>query len=333
MNPLATWRSTAAVVLGTLLIAGMAIGPAAAQGQAWPTKPIRLVAPFPPGSSIDLIARLLAQPMADALGQPIVVENKVGAGGNVGVDSVVKSPPDGYTIGIGARGPLAINPFLVDGMSYDPVKDVAPIAVFGSSAIVLWVRAENPAKTLQEFVAQAKAQPGKFNYASDGIGTTNHLGGEALKSAAKIDLVHVPYKGTAEAMTALLQGDVQIFPGGLPPLVGLYKAGKIRPLATAMTTREPQLPDVPTTGEAGIVGAEMYAWFAMFAPAGTPAEIIAKIRAALKSALDKPEVRDTLVSRGITPQLSTPQEMAKLVLDERAKWGPVIQATKAMKTN
>ena len=306
---------------------------AGANAQAWPTRPIKLIAPFPPGSSIDIIARLLAEPMGAVLGQPIVVENKVGAGGNVGVDAVVKSPKDGYTIGIGARGPLAINPFLVDSMSYDPVKDVAPIAIFGSSAIVLWVRAENPAKTLQEFVATAKAQPGKLNYASDGIGTTNHLGGEALKSAAQIDVVHVPYKGTQEALTALLQGDVQIFPAGLPPLVGQYKAGKIRPLATAMKARDAQLPDVPTTGEAGIAGAEMFAWFAMFAPAGTPPDILAKIRDALGTALAKPEVRDTLVSLGITPQLSTTQEFVKLVADEQAKWGPVIKATTSMKTN
>ena len=313
--------------------AALALGPGAIHAQAFPAKPVRLVAPFPPGSSIDLIARLIAQPMGDALGQPIVVENRVGAGGNVGVDAVVKSPKDGYTIGIGARGPLAINPFLVDGMSYDPVKDVAPIALFGSSAIVLWVSAEFHAKTMQEFVAAARSQPGKLNYASDGIGTTNHLGGEALRSAAKIDVVHVPYKGTAEAITALLQGDVHIFPGGLPPLVGQYKAGKIRPLAVAMKERIPQLPDVPTVGEVGLAGAEMYAWFAMFAPAGTPPDVIARIRDALGVALAKPEVKDRLVSLGITPQLSTPEELAKLVADEQAKWGPVIRATKAMKTS
>ena len=313
--------------------AALALGPGAIHAQAFPTKPVRLVAPFPPGSSIDLIARLIAQPMGDALGQPIVVENRVGAGGNVGVDAVVKSPKDGYTIGIGARGPLAINPFLVDGMSYDPVKDVAPIALFGSSAIVLWVSAEFPAKTMQEFVAAARSQPGKLNYASDGIGTTNHLGGEALRSAAKIDVVHVPYRGTAEAITALLQGDVHIFPGGLPPLVGQYKAGKIRPLAVALKERIAQLPDVPTVGEVGLAGAEMYAWFAMFAPAGTPPDVIAKIRDALATALAKPEVRERLVSLGITPQLSTPDELAKLVQDEQAKWGPLIRASKQMKAN
>jgi len=315
------------------MMAAAVLVPGAAWAQAFPSKPIRMIAPFPPGSSIDIIARLIAQPMGDTLGQPIVVENKVGAGGNVGVDAVLKSPKDGYTIGIGARGPLAINGFLVDSMPYDPVKDVAPIAIFGSSAIVLWVRAESPAKTLDDFVAQAKANPGKLNYASDGIGTTNHLGGEALKSTAKIDIVHVPYKGTQEALTALLQGDVQIFPAGLPPLVGNYKAGKIRPLATAMKARDGQLPDVPTVTEAGFAGAEMYAWFAMFAPAGTPPEVLAKLRDALGVALAKPEVRDKLVSLGITPQLSTPQEMAKLVTDEQAKWGPVIKASTTMKTN
>ncbi len=301
--------------------------------QAWPTKPIKLVAPFPPGSSIDIIARLIAQPMGDALGQPVVVENKVGAGGNIGVDSVVKSPKDGYTIGIGARGPLAINGFLVDNLSYDPVKDVAPIALFGSSAIVLWVSGDHPAKTMQEFVAQAKAQPGKFNYASDGIGSTNHLGGEALRSVAKVDLVHVPYKGTQEALVALLAGDVQIFPAGLPPLVGQWKAGKIRPLAVAMKERIPQMPDVPTVTEVGLAGAEMYAWFAMYAPAGTPSDVITKIRDALGTALAKPEIKDRLVSLGIAPQLSTPAELAQLVLDEQARWGPMIKATAAMKKN
>ena len=332
MNFSNVWHK-GAVAAGAALVALIALAPVSVQAQAWPTRPIRMIAPFPPGSSIDIIARLLAQPMGDVLGQPIVVENKVGAGGNVGVDAVVKSPRDGYTIGIGARGPLAINGFLVDSMSYDPVKDVAPIAIFGSSAIVLWVRAESPAKTLQEFVADAKANPGKLNYASDGIGTTNHLGGESLKSTAKIDIVHVPYKGTQEALTALLQGDVQIFPAGLPPLVGQYKAGKIRPLATAMKQRDSQLPDVPTVGEAGFAGAEMYAWFALFAPAGTPPEVLAKLRDALGVALAKPEVKDRLISLGITPQLSTPQEMAKLVQDEQAKWGPVIKASTAMKTN
>ena len=324
-----SWSRNFAILVGIALFAA-ANG---LQAQAWPSKPIRLIAPFPPGSSIDIIARLIADPMGQALGTTVVIENKPGAGGNLGVDAVVKAPKDGYTIGIGARGPLAINPFLVDGMPYDPVKDVAAIAVFGSSAIALWVRAEEPAKTLQEFIARAKAQPGKLNYASDGVGTTNHLGGEALKSAAGVDIVHVPYKGTQEALTALLQGDVQVFPGGLPPLVGQWKAGKIRPLATAMKSRDPQLPDVPTTGEAGLVGAEMFAWFAMFAPAGTPPDVLAKIREALGVALAKPEVKDRLVSLGITPQLSTPQDMAKLVQDEQAKWGPVIKASKAMKTN
>lgn len=319
--------------ISSLAFAAVVLATGLAQAQPWPNKPIRLVAPFPPGSSIDVIARLISQPMADALGQPVVIENKVGAGGNVGVDSVVKSPKDGYTIGIGARGPLAINPYLVDGMSYDPVKDVAPIAIFGSSAIVLWVSADNPAKTMQEFVAAAKAQPGKFNYASDGIGTTNHLGGEALRSAAGINIVHVPYKGTAEAITALLSGDVQIFPGGLPPLVGQYKAGKIRPLAVAMKERIPQLPDVPTVGEVGLVGAEMYAWFAMFAPAGTPPDVLVKIRNALGVALAKPDVKEKLIALGITPQLSTPEELANLVKEEQARWGPIIQSTKAMKTS
>ena len=320
-------------VVGLMVVALLAMAGDAALAQAFPTKPIRLVAPFPPGSSIDVIARLLAQPMGDALGQPIVVENRAGAGGNVGVDAVVKSPKDGYTIGIGARGPLAINGYLVDGMPYDPVKDVAPIALFGSSAIVLWVSADSPSKTLQDFVTAARNQPGKLNYASDGIGTTNHLGGEALRNAAKIDLVHVPYKGTAEAITALLQGDVHIFPGGLPPLVGQYKAGKIRPLAVAMKERIPQLPDVPTTGETGFTGAEMYAWFAMFAPAGTPPEVITRIRDALGTALAKPDVKERLVSLGITPELSTPEQLAKLVADEQAKWGPLIRASKQMKVN
>ena len=325
-------RRTSLALIATIAAAA-ALAPSTACAQEWPTKPIRLVAPFPPGSSIDIIARLLAQPMGDKLGQPIVVENKIGAGGNVGVGAVAKSPRDGYTIGIGGRGPLAINGFLVESMSNDPVKNLAPIAIFGSSAIVLWVRAESPAKTLPDFIAQAKASPGKLNFASDGIGTTNHLGGEVLKSTAKIDIVHIPYKGTQEALMALLQCDAQIFPASLAPLVGQYKAGKIRPLATAMKARDSQLPDVPTVGEVGFAGAEMYAWFAMFAPQGTPPEILAKIRDALGAALAESEVRDKLVSFGITPQLSTSQEMAKLLTEEQAKWGPVIRAQTSIKAN
>ena len=313
--------------------AALLVAATGASAQAWPTKPIRLIAPFPPGSSIDIIARLIAQPMGDVLGQTVVVENKAGAGGNIGVDAVLKSPKDGYTIGIGARGPLAINGFLVDNLSYDPVRDVAPIALFGSSAIVLWVSGDNPAKSMQEFVIAAKAQPGKINYASDGIGSTNHLGGEALRNVAKIDLVHIPYKGTQEALLALIQGDVQIFPAGLPPLVGQWKAGKIKPLAVAMPERIAQMPDVPTVAEVGLAGAEMHAWFAMFAPAGTPPDVIARIRDALGVALAKPEVKDKLIALGIMPQLSTPAAMAKLVLDEQARWGPVIKSTAAMKSN
>ena len=182
-------------------------------------------------------------------------------------------------------------------------------------------------------MALAKEKPGTLSFASTGMGTAQHLSGELFKRLAGIDIVHVPYKGTQEALTALLQGDVQIFPAGLPPLVGQYKAGKIRPLATAMKARDSQLPDVPTVTEAGFAGAEMYAWFAMFAPAGTPPEVLAKLRDALGTALAKPEVRDKLVSLGITPQLSTAQEMTKLVADEQAKWGPVIKASTSMKTN
>ena len=327
-----SWRRSA-VSVGTLLFAIMALAANPAHAQAWPAKPIRLVAPFPPGSSIDIIARLIASPMGDALGQTVVVENKVGAGGNVGVDFVVKSPKDGYTIGIGARGPLAINSFLVDNMPYDPLKDVAPIALFGSSAIVLLVSSEFPSRTIQEFVAAAKSNPGKYNYGSTGIGSTNHLGGEVLKKAGSLDLVHVPYKGTQEALLGLLQGDIHIFPAGLPPLLGQLKAGKIRALAVSDQQRLPQIPDVPTVAEVGLAGAEMSAWFAMFAPAGTPPEVIVKLRDALGTALAKPEVRNRLIADGITPQLSTPGELDKLMRDEHATWGAVIKASSIRKTN
>ncbi|MCC6193631.1 MAG: tripartite tricarboxylate transporter substrate binding protein [Burkholderiales bacterium] len=318
------------VLVAGMLVLGFAT-PASAQ--PYPTKPIRLVAPFPPGTAIDILSRLLGPPMGDALGQTIVVENKVGAGGNIGVDFVVKSPKDGYTIGIGSRGPLAINTYLVDNMPYDPVKDVAPVSLFGSSPMILWVSADSPAKTLRDFVQAAQARPGKLNYASDGIGTTTHLAGEALRSKGKIDLVHVPYKGTLEAATGLTQGDVQIFASSLPPVFGLYQGGKIRPIAAMAKERLAQLPDVPTVAEAGFPGAEVDAWFAMYAPAGTPPDVIAKIRDALGVALAKPDVKERFKVLGITPQLSTPQELAKVVQDERAQWGPVINASKAMKAN
>jgi tripartite-type tricarboxylate transporter receptor subunit TctC len=274
-----------------------------------------------PGSSIDIIARLLARSHGPALGTTVVVENKVGAGGNLGVDAVSRrrrtATPSASARA--ARSPSIRSSSTACRTTGEGRRADRDLRQQRDRAV--GTRGE-PRRTLQEFIAQAKAQPGKLNYASDGVGTTNHLGGEALKSAASVDIVHVPYKGTQEALTALLQGDVQIFPRGLPPLVGQWKAGKIRPLATAMKSRDAQLPDVPDHGRSRHRRARDVRVVRDVRACRHPARRSRKIREALGRRSAKPEVRDRLVSLGITPQLSTPQDMAKLVQDEQAKWGP-----------
>jgi tripartite-type tricarboxylate transporter receptor subunit TctC len=303
-----------------------AIGGEAA-AQAWPNKPIRLISPFSTGSTVDLHARLIAIPLAELLGQPVVVEDKAGAGGAIGLDAVAKAAPDGYTIGIGTTGPMSINPYLIGSkVPYDPNKDFAAIGQYGIGPNVIVVNAGVPARTLAELVALAKAKPNTISYASSsGIGSTAHLAGELLGSVAGIDIVHIPYKGNAEGVTALLSGQVQMAISGLPPMIAHIQSGKLRALAVTGPSRMAQLPDVPTVTEAGYKEVDVSAWYGVVAPAGTPPEIVAKLSDAFAKAIARPEVRERFLATGTEPFVTSPKQFADLIRSDGARWAVVIR--------
>ena len=298
-----------------------------AGAQAWPTKPIHLISPFSTGSTVDLQARLIAVPLGELLGQPVVVENKAGAGGAIGLDAVAKAAPDGYTIGIGTTGPMAINPYLIGStVPYDPNKDFAAIGQYGIGPNVIVVNAGVPAKTLPELIALAKAKPGTISYASSsGIGSTAHLAGELLGSAAGIDIVHIPYKGNAEGVTALLGGQVQMAISGLPPMIAHVQSGKLRALAVTGPSRMAQLPDVPTVTEIGFKEIDVSAWYGVVAPAGTPPDIVAKLADAWAKAIARPEVRERFLATGTEPFVTSPKQFADLIRSDGVRWAAVIK--------
>ncbi|WP_338618874.1 tripartite tricarboxylate transporter substrate binding protein [Pigmentiphaga sp. CHJ604] len=297
----------------------------AAHAQDYPTRPIRLIAPFAAGSSVDILARALAQPLSRQLGQPVVVENKGGAGGNIGVDMVAKAPKDGYTIGIGTTGPMTVNPTLYGSkMPFDTRKDLAMVGVIASSPNVLLVHPSVPARSLQELVAYARAHPGGLNFASSGVGSTNHLAGELFKSLAQVEIVHVPYKGNQDALTDLLAQRVQILFSGVPPVLSFIKSGQLRALAVAGPEPSPALPGVPTVAQAGLPGAEVVAWYGLIAPAGTPRPVIERLNAELRKALALPEVRAQLASAGADPSNDGPEAFSRLVDTELQRWQRVI---------
>ncbi|MFO1324745.1 MAG: tripartite tricarboxylate transporter substrate binding protein [Burkholderiales bacterium] len=295
--------------------------------QAWPAKPIRLISPFSAGSTVDLHARLLATSLSATLGQPVVVEDKAGAGGAIGLDLVAKAPADGYTIGIGTTGPLTINPYLIGSrVPYDPNKDFAAVGQYGIGPNVIVINADVPAKNLAELIALAKAKPNSISYASSsGIGSTAHLAGELLGSVAGIDIVHIPYKGNAEGVTALLAGQVQMAISGLPPMIQHIQAGKLRALAVTGPTRMAQLPDVPTVTEAGFKEIDVSAWYGIVAPPGTPPDIVAKLHAAFAKAVASPEVRERFLATGTDPYMTSPQQFADLIRTDGTRWAAVIK--------
>lgn len=261
------------------LIAGLALGLAAiAAAQAadnYPDHPIRLIATYGPGSSIDIIARLVAKPLGEQLGQPVIVENKPGAGGDLGTDIVAKSAKDGYTIGFASAGPITVNPNARKKMPYDALKDLAPVALVATGPNVILVNPSLPVKNLQELIAYIKANPNKVNFASAGVGTSGHIAGELFQHLSKTEILHVPYKGNSDAITDTLGGRTQMVISGVPPILSFVKSGQLRALAVADSKRSPLLPDVPTVAEAGLPGAESVAWYGIVAPAGTPAAVLA----------------------------------------------------------
>ncbi len=298
---------------------------ALAQAPAYPSKPIRLVVPFPPGGATDILARDVAQRLTEAWGQSVVVDNRPGAGGNIGTELVAKAAPDGYTLEMGTVGTHAINASLYAKMPYDPVKDFAPVILVAGVPNVLVVNPSLPVNSVAELIAYAKANPGKLNFASSGNGTSIHLSGELFKVMAGVQMVHVPYKGSAPAVQDLIAGQVQLMFDNLPPSLPQIRAGKLRALAVTSATRAPALPDVPTIAEAGLPGFEASSWFGILAPAGTPPAIVAKLNTEIGKWLATPEAQEKLRSQGASPAGGSPEDFAKHIAAETTKWAKVVK--------
>jgi tripartite-type tricarboxylate transporter receptor subunit TctC len=285
--------------------------------------------PFPAGGSTDLVARVVAERMGTELGQPIIVENRGGAGGNIGSAAVAKADPDGYTILMGTVATHALNPALYRKMPYDAVADFAPVALLVVVPNVLVVNPDFPAKNVQELITLLKEKPGEYSYASSGNGTPLHLSGELFKTMAGVDMVHIPYKGAGPALIDVMGGHVPIMFDNLPSSTEHIRAGKLRGLAVTTAQRAPSMPDLPTVAESGLPGYETYTWNALFAPAGTPREIIDRLNTAARAAVADPKVQAKLQDVGAMPKGSTPEELASHVQAELAKWAPIVKASGA----
>ena len=301
----------------------------AAPAQVYPSKPVRLVVPFPAGESVDATARLVSQSWSQALGAQIVVDNRGGAGGTIGSEAVAKSAPDGYTLLWGNVGPLAIGPSLYRQLGYDVAKDFAPVSLVATLPFVLFASPQLKANSVAELVAYAKAHPGEINFGSTGVGSGLHLIAELFKSAAGIDIVHVPYKGVAQALPEMMAGKVQIAFNTIPAFLPHVKAGRLKALAITAEQRSPLLPQVPTMPEAGQPAVLGGSWHAVVAPAGTARDVIAKLNRTLVASVEQHEVYKTLLAQGADPVGSTPDELAAFMRDEAAKWGRVIRASGA----
>lgn len=299
----------------------------AAGAQDYPNRPIRLVVPQPPGGPTDIVARLVAQKLSERLGQQVIVDNKPGAGANIGSEIVAKAPKDGYTLLVGTVQQI-VNPFLFASLPYDPAKDFAPVSLMTKAHIVLVVNPETPARTLQELLALAKRTSGGLAWASAGNGSTSHLALELLKAQAGIDATHVPYKGTQPALTDVLGGRVPVMFDGVITSLPHVKSGKLRPLAVASLTRSPLLPDVPTMTEAGLPGFEAVGLATVLAPAGTPQPIVDRLSREIAAILTAPDVRDALVAMGLEVVASTPAQFAAYNEAESRKWGKIIRDAK-----
>jgi tripartite-type tricarboxylate transporter receptor subunit TctC len=300
--------------------------------QGYPTKPVRVIAPFGAGGALDLTARTLGMKMQDTMKQNIVVDNRPGAGGVIGADLVAKAAADGYMVLLGSPAEIAVLPHL-QKMPYNVDKDLAPVSLAVITPLILVVTPTLPAKNVKELIALAKSKPGQLTYASAGTGGVQHLAGELLKINQKIDMVHIPYKGAAPAMPDLIGGHVMLFFSGMPPAMPHVRAGKLRPLAVTTAKRSPAAPEVPTMGEAGVAGFNISNWFAYFVPAGTPRDVIARLNTETNRALQLPDVKERLGRVGAETAGSTPEELARFVKDESEKFAHLIKASGAKGTD
>ena len=299
--------------------------PLAAGAQVYPSKPVRMIIPWAPGGTTDILGRVIALKMGEKWGQPVVVENRGGAGGNVGAEAAARSAPDGYTIVLVAPS-LAISPSLYKKLAYDPVKDFAPVSLVATVPNVMVTNPSIPAKTLSEFIALAKSKPGAMNFGSGGNGTSNHLAGELFNIVAGVRLVHVPYKGVNLAMNDVMSGDVQLVIIGIPAAAPHIKAGKLRALAVIDAKRAAALPDVPTAAEAGLKDFEVTTWYGVLAPAGTPRPIVTRLNAEIVAVMHSNEMKERLATMATEPVTSTPEEFGDLIRREIAKWAKVVRA-------
>ena len=302
----------------------LALVPAALFAQSYPAKPVKIVVPFPAGGATDVVARLLAQKLSDTWGQSVIVENRAGAGGNIGADAVAHSPADGYTLLMTSGSIVTANPYMYKSLTYDPVKDLVPITNVATGPQVIAVGANVPAKDLREFIAYAKANPKKVNFGSAGVGTQTHLAAENFAHSAGIDMTHVPYKGESLALTDLMGGSIQLVTPNLGAAVSLIQQGKVRALAVTSAQRSPQLPDVPAASEV-IPGFENAGWFGLMAPTGTPREVIDRVQRDSAKILLSDEFRGKLAQQGMIPVANTPTEFAAAIRDESVRWARVIR--------
>jgi tripartite-type tricarboxylate transporter receptor subunit TctC len=308
------------------LSCGLALLAPVAQAQSYPTKPIRLIVPFPPGGGNDVIARVIAQKLGERLGQQVIVDNRAGANGIVGLQALMQSPPDGYTLAVGAAGPLAVNPSLYDKLPYDPLKDFSPITNMVNYPLLLVVHPSVPVKNTQDLINLAKAKPKQLYFASPGSGNSGHLAGELLNSMANVQTVHVPYKGQGPALSDLISGQVQMLYSSIPSVLPQVKSGQLNALAVGSAKRVPSLPDIPTISESGVPGYEAYSWVGMVAPAKTPKDIVNRLNREIVDILKQKDVSEKLNQQGALPVGDSPEQFGAYIKTEIEKWGAVVRA-------
>jgi tripartite-type tricarboxylate transporter receptor subunit TctC len=307
-----------------LIAVAAALLPFAAAAQIYPSKPVRLIVPFAAGGTTDVLARLVGQKLSEALGQQVLIDNRPGANGNLGTELAVKSPADGYTLVMSYDGTMAINPSIYKNIPFDPQKDLAPVASVAQVPLLMVVHPGVAANNLAEFVALAKASPGRINYSSAGHGSSGHLTGELFRARAGIDLVHVNYKGGGQAVQDLLGGQIQMVMTGLATVEGHLKGGKLRALAFTSSKRVPGAPDVPTFAESGYPGLVVFSWYGILAPAGTPQDIVRKLNTDINRILQAPDVRERLTALGTEPTGGTPEQFAETIKADTARWAKVV---------
>ena len=309
----------------SLILVALLLSVAAAHAQQFPSKPVRIINPFAPGGATDIIARQMAQKLTELWGQAVVVENRAGASGAIGVEMVAKSPPDGYTLLIATQTTHAANPALYAKLPYDAAKDFAPLTLAGSTPLALAVRPSMPIMTVKELLDFAKKNPAKLVYASGGNGTSQHLTAELMKSMSGTYMLHIPYRGAGPAMSDLLGGQVDLMFDNLPTVLPHIKAGKLRGLAVSTAARSPLAPELPTMAESGLPGFDLSTWFAFFAPAGTPRAIVDKISGDMRRVLAQPDMQQRLVAIGVDIKASTPEELAAFQRAELVKWAKIVK--------